>query len=360
VETFGLDTIFKALDVSLDRRKAGFAIGGLFITVLVAGLFTYISVEAESEYISVVSGLVAAASGWILLTLVVGTLAKMSYDELSGRPASGWGAPLAHSRRHLGTLLFSPLALILIISLVEVAQVVLLFAGRIPYLGELWVAVIFLPLLLVNLFLALLLYLGILLIPPVVAAERRGVLETLRRVQQLVRRAPGRILVYLSIAVVLSLLAALVIFPLTYSALTTTRGIAAAALGEDRMTEFQRAIPLVFGSPASSSFYGVPFLSGGSRAVPFTMKPARLILTVSLLSVPVVIFAELFAIFPTAVASAIYLGVMGEAVASEAIRPERSPSPGPAFCINCGAELPAGTKFCVQCGASQEATPAGG
>ena len=156
METFGLDTIFKALDLSLDRTKAGFAIAGLFITVLVAGLFVYIAVEADSDVITVLSGLVAVISGWILLTLVVGTLAKMSYDELSDNPTVGWGTALDHSRRHLTTLLFSPVALIAGILLMQVAEVVLFFPGRIPYLGELWVAVIFLPLLLVNLFLALL------------------------------------------------------------------------------------------------------------------------------------------------------------------------------------------------------------
>jgi hypothetical protein len=354
VETFGLDTILKALDISLDRSKAGFAIAGLFITVLVAGLFVYIAVEADSDVITVLSGLVAVISGWILLTLVVGTLAKMSYDELSDNPTAGWGTALDHSRRHLSSLLFSPLALIAGILLIQVAEVVLFFPGRIPYLGELWVAVIFLPLMLVNLFLALLAYLGMLLIPAVVVAEGQNVLGTLRRVQELVRRAPGRILVYLSIAVILSLLAALVIGPLTYSSLTTTRGSAAIALGDERMAQFQRATPLVFGSLSSPSFYGVPYLSGGTAGVPFTMKLAGLILTVTALAVPVVILAELFVVFPTACACAIYLSVVGKTAASETAQPEPTASTRSAFCMQCGAELSPSNRFCPRCGAPRE------
>lgn len=359
MDNFGIDTILKALDVSFDRRKAGFAIVGLFITVAVTGVFAYIAIEADSGFISVISGLVALTAGWILLTLVVGTLAKMSYHELGDHPPLSWRGALAYSQRHLSTLLFSPLALILGIFLAQVAEAVLLFAGRIPYLGELWVAVIFLPLLIFNLFLALLAYLGMLLIPPVVAAEGRGVMETLRRVQQLVRRAPGRILVYLSIAVILSLLATLVILPLTYSALSTTRSVAGLALGEERLADFQRAMPLLFGASDLFNLYGIPFL-GSSRSVPVTMKLARLILTVTGLSVPVVIFAELFVIFPTACACAIYLSVIGEMAAAGATdagewEPSRS-----AYCVNCGAALPAGTRFCVHCGAAQESAPARG
>jgi len=353
METFGLDTISKALHVSLDRRKVGFATGGLLVTVLVAGPFIYIVDRAESDFIGGLSGWAGSLLSWILLTFIVGTLAKMSYDELSGRPPLGWKTLFDYVRRHLKTLLLSPVALILGISLIQAAQVVLLFPGRIPYLGELWVAVVFLPLLLINLFLVLLTYLGMLLIPPVVAAEGLGVLATLRRVQQLVRRAPGQILVYLSIALIVSLLAALIILPLTYTALTITQTRATVALGEERTAEFQRAVPLVFGSSAVSSFRASPYPSPGSRAIPFTMKLARLILIVTLLSVPAVVFAELFVVFPTACACAIYLGVMGETAAPVATQSKPSVSSGPAFCINCGAEHPAGTKFCVQCGTSQ-------
>ena len=187
-----------------------------------------------------------------------------------------------------------------------------------------------------------------------VVAEGRSVLATLRRVQQLVRRAPGRILVYFSVAVILSLLAALVIGPLTYSALSSTQGVATIAFGEERAAEFQRAIPLIFGSIASSSFYGVPYLSGMSGAVPFTMKLARLILTITVLSVPVVILAELFVVFPTACACAIYLSVVGKTAASETAQPEPTAFTRSAFCMQCGAELSPGNRFCPRCGAPRE------
>lgn len=355
MENFGIDTILRALDISLDRRKAGFAIAGLFVSTLVAGLFFYIAIEAGSGFITVLFGLLGVIASWVLSTLVTGTLARMSYNELSTGRTLGWRPALAYSRGHLGTLIFSPLALGVGILLALLVQLILLFLGRIPYLGELWVAVLFLPLVVINLFIILLAYLGGWLIPAVVAAEGRGIADTLRRVQQMVRRAPGRILAYLSIAVILGLLAALIIVPLVYSAVVSTAGLTVLALGEGRLAEFSRAIPGVSDLFFLPSPFGLsPWLTYGTGGVPITMRLAGFILTVTVLLIPVVVFAELFIVFPIACGCATYLSVMGETVAPGTMQPRQARPPGPAFCIRCGAELPPGTRFCLQCGAPQD------
>ena len=355
MQTIGFDLVLKALDVSLDRRKVSFTIGGLFVMTLVAGLFFYIAAEVESGFLTVLFTLLAAVAAWVLSTLVCGAVAKMSYDDLSERPAQGWQTALSYARSHLVSLLFSPLLLWIGIALVFLGEFILLFLGRIPYLGELWAALLFLPLVVLNLFLILLSYLGAWLIPAVVAGEGGGVTDTLRRVQEVVQRAPARILAYLSIAMILGLLAAMVIVPLVYWATGSTAALSALALGMEKIGKLSSAVPDMLSSLLSpGDLGGFGRLTYRARGVPFTFRIAGLIYTLAILLIPISILSTLFVVFPVSCACATYINVRGEALTRPAVGPAPSVQPGKTFCVKCGAELPPGTRFCVRCGAAQD------
>lgn len=355
MRTFGFDLILQALDVSLDRRKIALAIGGLFVTALVSSVFFYMAVQVESVLLAAVFMLLGGMGAWVLSTLVQGAVAKMSYDDLSRRPVQGWEAALGFSSRHLLTLFFSPLVLALSIGLILLGEVIVLFLGRIPYVGELWASLLFLPLVLVNVFLILLGSLGMWLIPAVVASEGSGVMDTLRRVQGVVRVAPGRILVYFSIAVILGLLTALVIVPLVYSATAYTTWLTTAALGREKMIRFAVALPDLFLSrmlPGELRELGPLLYEYGIGKVPFTYKIGALIFTLANLLIPVAILAVLGVVFPVSCACATFISVREEAerfglAAESPAAPERN------LCASCGAEVSPKQHFCTHCGAPQ-------
>jgi hypothetical protein len=267
-----------------------------------------------------------------------------------------WRSALGYAQQHLVSLLFSPLLLWIGIVLVVLAEVILLLLGRIPYLGELWAAILFLPLFLLNLFLILLGYLGVWLIPAVVADEGVGVVDTLRRVEQLVRRAPGRILAYLSIAVILGLLASMVLVPLTYWALASTTALTGLGLGSEKLARFAVAMPDLFSDllfPGMLGGFGSLFY--GVESVPFTFKIAAVIYAVSLLLIPVSIIAILFVVFPLSCACATYISVSEES-APPAVEAQAPPPPRPPesrTCAQCGAPLSPDDVFCMRCGAPQ-------
>jgi len=156
MKTVGFDLILKALDVALDRRKIVFAVAGLFAAFLASALFLWLASKTRDDGLSTILNLLGLLISWVISTLVTGAVAKMSYDELSDRPAQGWSAALNYSLSHWTSLILSPLALLIGIILIAVGELAILFLGRIPYLGELWASLLFPLLIVLNIFLILL------------------------------------------------------------------------------------------------------------------------------------------------------------------------------------------------------------
>ena len=355
MRTVGFELILDALDVSLDLRKVAFTMAGLFVTGAVSGLLSYIALAAGDGILAIVLIILAGLIAWILSNLVYGTVAKMSYDELSRRPSEGWQAALGYAARHLLTLLFSPLVLLIVIILVVVVEGAILLVGRIPYLGELWASLLFLPLVLLNLFLILLSSLGVWLIPAVVAGDGGGIIDTLRRVQQAVRRAPGRLLAYMSIAVILGILAALIIIPLVYTATSSTIVLTVTAMvGPDMVDLVTDLVDLRFDNlPYELEGVLRYDLGFGSDSDRITLVIAGAIFAVALLLIPIAILAVLFIVFPVSCACATYLSVRQDE--PEPPVPQRTwEEPTQTSCSNCGAEVSPQARFCLRCGHPQE------
>jgi len=227
--------------------------------------------------------------------------------------------------------------------------------------GELWVSLLFLPLVVLNLFLILLSYLGVWLIPAVVAGEGGGILHTLGRVRGAVQRAPGRILAYLSIAVVLGVLAALIVVPLVYAATLGTLGLTTAAMVGPDVVDFAAGLSTLRFDYALDQLEGLLFryglgLGGGSDRI--TLKIAAAIFAVAMALIPAAILAMLVIVFPVSCACASYLSVRTEEPEPyhpEAYEPpERWVEPTQRVCPNCGAEVSPQARFCLRCGHPQE------
>ena len=351
MRTVGFELILEALDASLDSRKIAFAMGGLLVTGAVIGLLLYLAQAVDSGLLTIVLLVLAGLAAWILAGLVYGTIAKMSYDDLSRRTGHGWYSALGYMTRRLPTLLLSPLVLLIAIVLIVVLEGLVLMAGRIPYVGELWASLLFLPLVVVNLFLVLLSSVGVWLVPAVVAGEGGGILRTLGRVRQAVRRAPGRLLAYLSIATVLGVLAALIVVPLAYGATLSTMALTTVAMGPEKMTEFSTALPGLLLDHIPDQIgeflfeYGYGFGSGSS---PVTYKIAGAIFAVAILLISIAILAVLSVVFPVSCACASYLSVRQDE--PEPSVPPPTVEPAHEACPNCGAAVSPEARFCLRCG----------
>jgi uncharacterized membrane protein (DUF485 family) len=370
MKTGGLDLILKALDVSLDRRKIAFAIAGLFLAFLGIYLFQWIGSKVDNDTVRIIFAILGLLIGWAISTIVSGTVAKMSYDELNDRPAQGWSAALSYSLSHWTSLVLSPLSLVIGFILIALVEFVVLLLGRIPYLGELWASILFPVLIVLNIFLILLVYLGWWLVPAIVAGEGSSMIDTLRHAEAAVRRAPGRLLAYLSITIILGVLATLIIVPLIYGATAGTMVVMTKGLGPEQSVKLVMALPDLAVRVLSSGQLGDLWTAGlyyygYGVDIPFTARIGALLISLVLLIIPVAIAAALFVVFPTACACATYMTVRGApgpapAAAAPRVAAVQPPAvlqppvvPQKRHCANCGAEIGPNDRFCLQCGAMQ-------
>lgn len=350
MQLIGLDLLLKAFDISLDWRKLGFTVLGLVTTFIAAYPFFWIAEKVDNVAIGLIFMAMMLVVVWILLTLVIGTVSKLSYEDLLGRRIGVMQA-ISFAGRYILSLLFSPLILWIGLGIVILVELILLLFGRIPFLGEIWASLLFLPLFVLNVFLILLAFLGSWLSPFVVMGEGTGILDTLSRLAKIVRRAPGRIMVYLGMTFFLVLVAIWPLIVLIYSAFILTGGLTSIGLGGEKVAQIMMAGAskwLSFlglgpvGDLLSLTFrYGLGMKGGPS----FTL--ASWIYSFSVLVIAAASYAFLF-VFPLSCGCAIYISVREETPAEPVLKEVSK-----RYCIKCGAEIPPDAQSCPHCGAVQ-------
>jgi ribosomal protein L40E len=343
----GLDLLLNAFDISFDWRKLGFTILGLVATFVAAYPFFWIATEVDNTAIGAIFILVMLAVVWVLFTLVTGTVSKLSYEDMRGRRMGVMDA-LSFAALHIFSLCLSPMVLWIGVGVVILVELVLLLLGRIPILGEIWASLLFLPLFVLNLFLILLGFLGSWLSPFVVVGEETGILDTLSRLEKIVRRAPGRIMAYLGMTLFLIAVAVWPLIVLIYGAFGLTGWLTLKGLGDEKVTQI-----LLAGASKWLSFFplgdllslGLRYGFGVEGGFSFTL--ASWIYSFSLVVILAAIYV-FFIVFPLSCGCAIYISVSAEAPARVAPREVVK-----RYCIKCGAEVPPDAQFCTKCGAPQ-------
>jgi hypothetical protein len=324
----GLDLVLKSIDLSFDWRKLALAILGIIATVLGGGLFVWIGNQLAGV-LGLLFGLVGLLVAMAINALFMGAITRLSYDDLAGQPTlRGLTAALLDAVPRLPTLFLSPLLLVLGVVAVIIVEAVLLLLGRIPFLGEIIVALVFLPLILINAFLFIVVAASTWLIIPIAVAENAGVMPAIQRAIDLTRRAPGRIVIYLIITTFLAFFIVVGVGLLLLLAYSVTLSLTVTGMS------FQRAIQMglsgfmsLLGPMGGLLFYNYGGF-GGFRDIPITMTLANLLIT---LETFVLWFGVVFAlprVFTLTAAGAVYLNVVGQAPAPQ---PQPMPQQPPAW-----------------------------
>ena len=249
MQTTGFDTIMRSIDIALDRRKLGLAFGGALAFIIAGALFAFLGIAVSDEIaVSVIFFILGAIASWVLYALFSGAITHMSWQDLTQGRRPSASESLAFSWSNILSLLFSPLALVLLGVLFLVVEVLILFLGRIPYLGEILVSLAFLPLVIINMLLIIGVVAGTWLIFPIIAAKGSGVVETLERVISIVRHSPMRLVVFFALALIVIIFTLAVLWSLVGVGRFLTVRVMNAGVGEKTM--FQIATSNPFGALA--------------------------------------------------------------------------------------------------------------
>jgi hypothetical protein len=282
-------SIGAALSTATDIQKLAVMVVGLVVTSTIAGFVQGLGSPAggsanpfgasasgigpggpglQGAVIGIVLGLLlAAVIWWIGSSLTIGTVTRMCMRQLATGNPESWRSALTYAARHIDGFLLGPLVFGVMLLLLVIAEIIVLLVGRIPFLGELVIAVAFLPLLVLNLVGGVLLIFGWFMLFPVVAAEGASAISAALRVMGVIRRDPLRVTIQLSSALFMAFIVTLVLGAFMVMSIATTLGLSYIGVGADKTSQIWLGL-VPFASVVTS------FLGGNQ---PFTIEIARFV-----------------------------------------------------------------------------------
>lgn len=382
--TTGIDLVLRSIDLALDRRKVALAFAGIVAIGLVFGLFFLLSnaIGGEEEVIGIVVLILGLLVVWVLGALFSGAIARLAWADLNGQPGLSLGAALQYAGGHLASFLLAPLGLGLIGFAALLVETLVLLLGRIPYAGELLAGLLYLPLIVINILVALMIYGGGWLVYPAVVEADRGVIETIRQAVRTVRSAAGQVVSYFILAILVMVLAIVVLAFLAGAGLSVTNAVMMAGVSPEKMLGIQSTAIMAPLSDLLGPFaeLGRGF---GLRSLPATYRIASVLMSLG----NAILVGGILLVFPwtftMTVSCAVYRAVRGSVPAGRpfpappqplparaappppgpqpaplqppqpAQSPYAPPPPAPAAglrCYRCGSEVRPGARFCKQCG----------
>jgi len=297
----------QAINRSLDRDQLIVAAGGALLAGLAGFLGLLIAGNLFTDSLPLAVAFVAASVVivWLTLSLATGCITKMSHASLTGLPPVTIREALNFGWRRLPELAFTPVACLAIVAAIGLAETVVMLVGRIDYIGEVIVSLLFLPALALNLFLIVLVSFGVALIAPTIVDRGRGVMGTLQHVLALMRRIPGQAALYLSLSWLLTGLITWIIWGVVALALAVTMQMLLAGVGLNKASNI------------ALNWLPIPNLWGGSGILSgfagrrFTYDIASFVLQLGVLGTIALALAFPF-VLQVNLACAVYLHVKDE------------------------------------------------
>ncbi len=289
--------LLQSMDVALEPTKLLLSAAGLIVTLVVSVAIVIVSniVDASTPDFSPTAWLlrfVALVVFWLLATLFIGAVTRLSYIDLTEDASHGWRSGLTYARSHWLANFFAPMLLALAVLVIAIIEIIAFGFARIPYLGELIFAIIYLPAVLLNVLVVLIFLFGTILLFPAIAIDGFSAATAPARVIALVRRHLGSIVGTMLIAIFIAIAATLLILAIVTATILFTARVSSFGMGSEKTTEI---LAPEFSALASGpgGLIGGFFQAFNMESSAPTVLVARLVVSLAVL----VLFAAIYA-FP--------------------------------------------------------------
>ena len=135
----------------------------------------------------------------IILLLTAGGVSKMIKADLLGEGPVSNAEALSFMRKNALAILLSPFLLLLFVAAVLGVEALCAYVGYIPFVGPIILALFTIPVVIINVVLAILFIVGIKLVPSIVAVEESRTFETMKLAFQVCRVEPLKVAFYAGI-----------------------------------------------------------------------------------------------------------------------------------------------------------------
>lgn len=183
-----------------DFHKVQFQAIGLLVSLILNIVCSILSAKL-GDY-TVVGKIINIVGNTLLITGILlssAGVAKMIQADFLGESRVTNIDAINFIKKNAIAILCSPLLIILMIIVLIGIEAMLAFIGYVPFIGPLILAVFTIPVVIINVVLAILLIVGIKLIPAVVAVEESRTFETIKLALQVCRVEPLKVAFYAGI-----------------------------------------------------------------------------------------------------------------------------------------------------------------
>lgn len=268
---FDFRDIFRANRLAFSLQRIWIQFVGLVIGYLGYLIFTYLSlILAGKSFSNIFSQmgllpcLAAYDANWYSwIVFIIGVLflmavylltstavSRATYMLLKGNNFYTWNEAFAFALKKAGSVLFSPLALAILIILFIIGGLVIGLLGKIPYVGELGFSVFYLLWLLAGLslvFFIIILTVTVLFSPAIIATTDDDAFEAVFQSFSTFWNQPWRMIIYEALAGALAIVGFLVFAVLVKQAFLITDSIFMNAMGDKYINLMGQAMYLLSG-----------------------------------------------------------------------------------------------------------------
>ncbi len=227
---YGINEALDCLEVAFDRKKIIVNLAGM---VLSAGLFILVSWLGSlsgAEAVSTAANIVGLVSAWIVISLTLTAVCRMSYKELTTGEKISAAEALSFSKKHLLTSALSPALIALAAGAVLLAEYAVFMLGRYS-LVQVAVSLFSIPVLLINSALILLAAVAAVFAFPIVAVDEGGIINTSKKIVSAVLSAPIKMISGVAVTLILGIPVLLALGAVLFTANISTISMFGTASG---------------------------------------------------------------------------------------------------------------------------------
>src|SRR3989339_93708 len=221
-----LDGIIDIFEAAFDWQKVLFVLCGGLVAMVGNWLLGYLGMSSGNTLLMNLLGILAAIWFYIFSTLTIAGSIHMMASQMTGKGAVAFGGAVAFAREKALNVLLAPIVLVLfVLAVVAVELIVTFILNLIPVIGLWLIALLVIPLIVINLPILAALLSSNLLIAAVVV-DNLGAIDGVKKLFSLAKKEPIRLITSIMVALVLTMVVIMIAMMVYFGAVAIAAGVA--------------------------------------------------------------------------------------------------------------------------------------
>ncbi len=205
-----IEELFDGFEVAADMKKILLVFAGTLLGWLCFMFFVWAGGFVKSDLAFGILSVVGYILNYGVCTFALGASNRMVYKELTTGESLSPAEGIAFARKNLGSILFSPAAIFIIVAAVLAVEFAVFMLGRFDLIAVV-LSLLTAPAIMLNAVLLACAMFGSVLTLAVIAVDESGIAGTVAKIYTLVRKASIPLIMYMSLALLLGIAATMII-----------------------------------------------------------------------------------------------------------------------------------------------------